>query len=58
MARFDYRSKDHNVTTEQLLKAALAVLVKEINVLRQAAGLQPLTAAQIKEKLRQELLNQ
>ena len=58
MPRVDYRSGEHRVPVDRLLKAALTMLVKEINTLRQAAGLQPLTAAQIKEKLRQELLNQ
>lgn len=55
MARIDIRSTDHQVSTDKLLKAALRLIVKEINALRVRAGLSPYTAQEIKDKLRQEL---
>jgi hypothetical protein len=55
MPRVDYRRAEHEVPLDRLLRAAVRVLMREINVLRVAASLPPLTAAQVKERLRQEL---
>lgn len=57
MPRLDYTTAEHQVSDAKLLRAALRVLVKEINTLRVALLLPPLTEAQVKEKLRQELNN-